>query len=65
MDRVEPVIRFAPGGMSAISPSGRIQRRRREDGDEPEQGRKDEHGADDGLDDEELDDGRPHVDVLA
>ena len=66
MDRVEPLARFSLGGAGAISPTVRIdRRRRREEGDEREQGRNDGHDGDDAGREDEPRDGRPHVDVLA
>ena len=66
MDRVEPLARFSLGGAGAISPTVRIdRRRRREEGDEREQGRNGGQGDDDAGREDEPRDGRPHVDVLA
>ena len=64
MDGFGSVTRLTLGGAAAVSPAARVARRRREDEQEHEPGRKDEHAPDDQPGDE-AGDGLPHVDVLA
>ena len=64
MDGFRPVSRLTLGSKAAVTPAARVARRRRDEEQEHEPGRKDEHATADTQDDDDGD-GLPHVDVLA